>query len=804
MQLRKIGAMALGALMAGVSMAGAALAADYTLSDFPAPFVENGTPNFLIVVGSGGTAAGIASDMVGAINIAARLGGETVTTTGGTVGTTVSEGVKIASPGEDFNYGDNIYTVKPTGFTNTDFPTMLKKDTYHDDKGTNKNDYTYTQEIDFTNSATVGEIVFDTNDNLDNKPVGTYLYFPDTTTMYTYTLEFGNDVDVADEADLENTKIEIEGKTYTISKATVSGGAVTKLELLGGASEQTVDDETSITVTVNGVDYTITPSVYSSSSVTFTVSYNGESETTDSMNVGDTYELADGTEIGVRDILFSTKESKTSAVTFYVGAQKITLESGQDIKVNGKSLDDYDSSVTITSSSSKLSKISFTVTPKNKIWIGEGESWTDPIFGAWKLMFTGIEKTTEDIKASASGDDGTLKVTDIAGNNLEIPFIIDPTQDGHGFPGDELASGYTITADGHASSGNLMIANTDKCTGTSAITACEGVKFLAVNSGGEARILEIKDIDTANHQIDIRDDTTGEEWDNKDYTHTDGTTADTISLGGFMNIQVKVNETGNWIEMTKINDFVTNGDAATSDFKTSYSGEVDIAYDGTKSTVTLYDDTGDTDGALFSFDFLESSDDMEIQTSDATLKENTDSDTKWGLDAANWGALMSWDSKDKTDLTISYPEKKAIADVYMAPATATATTTSGEVTRTGVIKTPVGAVDTQVTDAQKTNNNLILVGGPCVNKLTADALGLTYPACGMATVNSLGIPENGYMIKLVKDAFAQGKYALVVFGVEAKDTTAACAKIQADMAGTTGVEYIYPAPLETTTTTPAQ
>ena len=93
---------------------------------------------------------------------------------------------------------------------------------------------------------------------------------------------------------------------------------------------------------------------------------------------------------------------------------------------------------------------------------------------------------------------------------------------------------------------------------------------------------------------------------------------------------------------------------------------------------------------------------------------------------------------------------------------------------------------------------LIIGGGPCVNKLTADALGLTYPACGMATVESLGIPSDGYMIKLVKDAFAEGKYALVIFGVEAKDTNAACAKVQADMADMTGTEYIYPAPLETT------
>lgn len=793
MQLRKVAAVALGTLMAGMSLVGAALAADYTLSDFPAPFVENGTPNFIIAIGSAGTASGIASDMVGAIDIAARLGGETVTTTGGEEGTIVSEGVKVKASGEDLNYGEDIYDVKTTGFSDSDFPTLLKKGTYSESKGTNKNTETYTQKIDFTNSTTVttGMVVFDTNDNLDTKPAGTYLYFQDGGTIYTYTLEFTNDIDVDATSDttatndLKNSKLDILGKTYTISEASASGGAVTKLVLLGGANEQTVNDETPVTVTVNGVDYTITPSIYDTNSATFTVTYNGNTETTDEMDEGDTYELADGTEIGVRDILYSSKQGKTSAITFYVGAQKITLENGKEIKLNDASIDGYDSSVTITSSSNKLSKISYTLQPEDNMWIGVGDEWTDPVFGAWKIMFTGITKTTEDIKATASGDDGTLTLTDIAGNKVEIPFVEKDANDGEGYPGDELSSGYNITVDGHletaGNAGNMMIANNDKCTGASAVTDCEGTYFLAVNSGGEARVIEIKDIDTTNDQIDFRDLTTGTTFSDKDYT--DGSESP-ISLGSFMNIKVIVDKTAKSINITQMNTF--SGDAANADFKTSLSGEVGIAYDGTKSTVTLYDDDGTS---LFSFDFKESSDDMVVDTSDATLKETDSSDTKWGLDSADWGALMSWDSKNEDSLTITYPEEQAIADVYVAPATATMTTSTGAVTRTGVIKTPIASVDTDVTTAQKTNDNIILVGGPCVNKLTAEALGLTFPTCGTAS----GIPENGYMIKLVKDAFATGKYAMVIAGWEAENTQAATAKVQADMAGTTGTEYYYPA-----------
>ncbi|MCD6367660.1 MAG: S-layer protein [Candidatus Aenigmarchaeota archaeon] len=786
MQLRKVAAVALGALMAGVSVAGAALAADYTLSDFPAPFVENGTPNFIIVIGSAGTASGIASDMVGAIDIAARLGGETVTTTGGTSGTTVSGGVQVKTAGDDLNYGEHIADIISTGFSDTDFPTLLKKGTYTDSKGTNKNTETYTQEIDFKppGSGSTPEsalVTFDTNDNLDDKPAGTYLYFPSGKVIYTYTLEFTNPIDVADENDIKSTKIEILGKTYSISGATVSGGSVTELTLLGGASEQTVNDETPVTVTVNGVDYTVTPSIYGADSVVFTVSYNGNTETTDEMGEDDTYELADGTEIGVKDILFSTKESKTSAVTFYVGAQKITLSNTDGIKINDEDIDNYDTTVTIDSSSNELSSISFSVAPSDDMWIGVGEEWTDPVFGAWKVMFPGIEKKTEEISATASGNDGTLTVKDIAGNELSLPFVVDETND-VAAPGDDVDNSYTVTVDGHNSPGNMMIHDGDKCTGSSSVTDCEGTYFLAVNSGGEARIIEIKDIDTTHHQIDFKDKTTGTTFSDKAYT--DGTATD-IKLGSFMTIRVLVNETAKSITMTNINDF--SGDAANSDFKTSLSGEVGLAFDGTNTVVTLYDDDG---ANLFSFNYNVDNDDMAIDTSTSGLyREKDGSDYYEGIDGQNWGALLKWDSKDKDDLTIEYPEEQAIADVYVAPVGATMTTSTGEVTRSGVIKTSIATVDTDVTTAQKTNNNIILVGGPCVNKLTAEALGMDFPTCGSAS----GIPENGYMIKLVKDAFATGKYALVIAGWEAENTQAACAKVQADMAGLTGTEYYYPA-----------
>ncbi|MBI5355141.1 MAG: hypothetical protein HZB68_01670 [Candidatus Aenigmarchaeota archaeon] len=90
MQFKRVAATAIGALLAGATIAMPVLGAT-DLSNFPAPFVDGGKANFVIVVGSGGEAAGLASDIAGAIDIAARLGGESYTASAGT-GASISGG----------------------------------------------------------------------------------------------------------------------------------------------------------------------------------------------------------------------------------------------------------------------------------------------------------------------------------------------------------------------------------------------------------------------------------------------------------------------------------------------------------------------------------------------------------------------------------------------------------------------------------------------------------------------------------------------------------------------------------------
>ena len=89
------------------------------------------------------------------------------------------------------------------------------------------------------------------------------------------------------------------------------------------------------------------------------------------------------------------------------------------------------------------------------------------------------------------------------------------------------------------------------------------------------------------------------------------------------------------------------------------------------------------------------------------------------------------------------------------------------------VTAPIAVMDTEVTSTHRAAN-LITVGGPCVNRITAEALGLTYPACGAAST----IPEDAAMLKIVEDFPADGKFTLIVAGWEKENTRTAAEVVQ--------------------------
>lgn len=129
--------------------------------------------------------------------------------------------------------------------------------------------------------------------------------------------------------------------------------------------------------------------------------------------------------------------------------------------------------------------------------------------------------------------------------------------------------------------------------------------------------------------------------------------------------------------------------------------------------------------------------------------------------------------------TISYPDSYTYANVYvLSPEgviTVGAADSSVMADKVLPIVTDVVKMDSEYGAKDAVTNDVVIVGGPCINKLAAWMLGKEYPACGATS----GVPEGKAIVKVVKDAFVTGKSAFLIAGWEAANTDFACQVVQA-------------------------
>jgi S-layer protein (TIGR01564 family) len=144
-------------------------------------------------------------------------------------------------------------------------------------------------------------------------------------------------------------------------------------------------------------------------------------------------------------------------------------------------------------------------------------------------------------------------------------------------------------------------------------------------------------------------------------------------------------------------------------------------------------------------------------------------------------------------MSLYYPDEQVRAIVAVGSAPVFTTGAAGQTVATqsiAPIKTMVGKLDTEflaLSAADQKAKNVISVGGPAVNRVTAQLLGKTFPAYGAAS----GLTANTALIKLVENAFSGSKVALVVAGWEASNTRAATSALQNfETAALTGTEKV--------------
>jgi hypothetical protein len=435
MHMKKFGALTLAAVTACATLGFA-----QTLGSYPQPFITNaGGDNFLVVVGE----QAATSDVVGAINLAARLGGETGTdvAVGGSITKTVSgEGRALFTDNEKIFLDDNL---KKTGLrtvlAENDLPTILKSGQVEDgDKGET---YDYDQFIDFHNlyNLTFNKISGDLPE--PNYLFGELTTSPTTTRYFVRTrVVFNDDVDTVTAV---NEDIELFGATYTISSETTPN---TDLVLFGSSETRVMQEGEEVVVNIGGTDYTIKLIVVSDAD-TVGIGIGSDSRTVDK---GQTRKIG-GVDVFVDEVFYSSKDTGISSATIGLGARTLTLVDGSSAKVDSGSGDKTvdGTHVDLVWSSGNLTGIDlyFGGLDSNSDFLTPGTDWMDPVWGTFRLSFDSVSedmmaetrdlleirpsgtKDTELVFTNDRGDRGTIKFAHLSGSGVPTPALQDDNGD---------------------------------------------------------------------------------------------------------------------------------------------------------------------------------------------------------------------------------------------------------------------------------------------------------------------------------------------------------------------------------------
>jgi hypothetical protein len=327
--VKKMVALGMGITMVGATIFGASAV---QLSDWPAPFVVNGAPasNLAVVVGDAADAIDVVGmgDIIGGLQAAAVVK-TTLAAGGGGKGVVVEgDAVEIGSTSDLLELNETIGNVRET-ITEVDLD-MLKGGQIVTDKGSTE----YNQYLRFNSTesyAPNGAAIFG-RDERDR--VGHYLFWTEGRWMFEWELEFEEGLESKTEGndlvDLEDEDIIILGQPFVIVDTDLinaTGGADLTIDYMGGAISAILGENDKETYVVDGKEYEVEVLVISETSNggEGSVKFRINGEITDELRDGETDVLADGTQIGIRDILATGKDIQKSIVQFYIGAYKVSM-----------------------------------------------------------------------------------------------------------------------------------------------------------------------------------------------------------------------------------------------------------------------------------------------------------------------------------------------------------------------------------------------------------------------------------------------------------------------------------------------
>ena len=678
--VKRVAAISAGATLMGATMMGA-VAAD--LSDYPAPFVENGQLNGIVVVGATADMA----DMIGAGDIIATLTQATVTT--GTSSTTT-----IGGKSDEITLGQDVDSALDSSpYTDSEIDGLID--------GTiefNDTDYDVHEALTMDTNLEVGISIGDdseygSNIYLETEDEGAFNYY------FVFDEAFTANPTVA-----EPLKLNILGKDIRITAWATDN----KFTLRAGTEAVLAQGES---IEVDGKMVTID----TIGETTVAVTVDGETEF---LSADDTEEIgSSGIEVEIEDILY-TDDADSRAVMVFVGtdvSEEVTH--GDSMELFGEPEEESDAEWVWYVDKTDNGNVAGSGTNMPVIGATHNQEWND---ADDDMIGVGGRITLPN-------DYGYVELTgttDVEYATYTISFDDSfDTEDENNVPVIKLSSnlddeGFTIV-DGTTHNVDTIYIRSG--------TASAAASFTYIDSDNDANDVAITGENTSETQVNLK------------FGDTDWNLGTTQLLNVTKTIFIEDATSGN-ITITVTQAVGAEGYLG-STAETAETAELDV---GGTDIGTEDEDQRNAYGVIFN---------------------NPDSNG----------------DNDKVEFTV--PDDQVEATVTLAGPGASITTATESVTVNTVAGQKIISLDSDVSDPTATN--MILVGGPAVNSLTAKALGLAFPTSGAAST----VPEGAAMLKLVENAFGGSNTALIVAGWEKAETAAAASVLSQYATGSLSGDY---------------
>lgn len=793
--VKRLLAVGAGAVMLGATAAGAFAAAD--LKSYPTMFVKDGSFDGVLVVGEKAQPI----DNLALTDIAANM--KTVGAAGATTTTTISGDAWLVKSGNDvLEFGESIGPSTAgagvVDFVDSSNLGALADGTFANSKGT----FDYEQFIYFDNAQINTTYQEDDDDKTD-----TFVKIKDGVMFARYQLNFidaaESDIDASDSfnlKDYDDKSFTMLGKTFDVVKAqtqaTTNPGGI-KLTLMSGSARDNILEGESKTYTIKGKTYDV--------SLTFTNSANQakfivNGEATPLMDESDTEKLSDGTIIGLSEVLYQDYAGGVHQAEFFLGADKLELiddainQSGStdSLQVNDETIDGaqveisgsiIDQSLTTTDDGSlEIDLIEINMTSQDDYFIAKGETLggqpeldeKDLLFSQnWDIRFEGMDDSIASTLITAQDSGGEkeyqLTFTNVGGKQITMPlaYADAATSMRLGDQDDQLQlnnsnigkDNYFILNDDSDEDSITQVvqykgadkySNSEpkikfKILSTGEIVE-RPVTHVAANAAGASATLTLAGTSYTINNHSAVGNTGSDDWN---ITVTGGTD----------------NSRGTGGSNTRSNFLIAKGGAKIYilDWAMNDSSSNSIQFNVSLIDADQIDDVNVVPYLVKGFNITVASQELDLGTEiGITLTSPSDDDDNsygWSGNGA-WVRRYSPSTTTSADqMHIDWPEEEKTPLVYVTSgATAASSSTTGDLV---AVTIPVGAtkLDSEVasTDAQ----NVVAVGGPCVNTVAADLLG--NPA-----VCTTGFTPGKARIKLWEHS--NGKISMLVAGYTGADT----------------------------------